>query len=79
MGQLITENEASQKWCPEARVARVVEQVDGSSVVVATNRNPGSRNPFEGARCVGSECMHWCWTEGRGPTKKGYCGLSGKN
>jgi hypothetical protein len=75
---MISENEASQKWCPEARVPRLINIAEGVEEAVAANRNPGSRNPFEGARCVGSECMHWCWTEGRGPTKKGYCGLSGK-
>jgi hypothetical protein len=75
---MISENEASQKWCPEARVGRVINIAESVEEAVAVNRNPGSRNPFEGAKCVGSACMHWCWTEGRGPHKKGYCGLSGK-
>jgi hypothetical protein len=88
MGHAITEDEAPSKWCPQSLVARHVgggQQDDdlGQAIppaVAVTNRQPGSRDPFDGSHCVGSMCMHWSWLEGtgRGPSKKGYCGLSGK-
>ncbi len=74
MGHAYTEGDALDKWCPEARVARVIE-----NVVVVVNKHPQNRDPYEGAHCVGSGCMHWVWLDGsgRGGEKKGYCGLSG--
>lgn len=83
MGQPITESEASNKWCPQTLVARTIQHASqddlpGAQTIVVVNRDPSNRDPFVGSHCVGSNCMHWSWLEGRGSTKKGYCGLSGK-
>lgn len=77
MGQAYTEQDAPMKWCPEARVASVVEMNNGVMNGVTVNRHHGRRDPFEGAHCIGSQCAHWCWLQGqRGADKKGYCGVS---
>jgi len=79
MGQAYTEHEAPKKWCPEARVASIVEMPNKVMNAVAVNRHPERRDPYEGAHCVGSVCAHWQWMTGqRGDQRKGYCGLSGK-
>ncbi len=84
MGQAVAEKEAVQKWCPEARVATVVgatervSDVGTGGMVTSVNRHPERRDPFEGAHCVGAQCMHWLWLAGGGRDKKGYCGLSGR-
>ncbi len=79
MGQSYNEVDASLHWCPEARVASIVEMANGVMNAVPVNRHPERRDPFEGAHCVGKVCAHWQWMPGgRGGTRKGYCGLSGK-
>lgn len=78
MGQAITENDAGTKWCPQTRIHVKEEVHQGLRQVVAVNRLPKSKDPFAGARCVGSLCAHWQWLAGqRGSDKKGFCGLSG--
>jgi hypothetical protein len=72
MGQAVTEHSARQNSCPEARV----ETASGN--VGAVNRQPGLRDPYVGAHCIGSRCMHWQWMASAGADKKGYCGLSGR-
>ena len=79
MGQAYTDDEAPTKWCPEARVASIVEMSNGVMNAVPVNRHPERRRPFEGAHCVGSVCAHWTWVAGqRGNDRKGFCGLSVK-
>lgn len=78
MGHAYTESEAGDHWCPEARVAVVMEVHQGLKHVTTVNRQPDSRDPFSGARCVGRLCPHWQFLGGkRTDTSKGYCGLSG--
>lgn len=48
----VTEQQASEKWCP---MVRVYNESSG-----ADNRTIGHTNP-EYARCIGSECMMWGW------------------
>ena len=77
MGQAYTHEEAPMYWCPEARVASIVEMQNGVMNAVSVNRHPERRNPFEGAQCIGSKCAHWTWMPGqRGGSRKGFCGLS---
>ena len=79
MGQAYVEDEAVLHWCPEARVASVVEMGNGVMNAVPVNRHPERRDPYEGAHCVGSVCAHWTWMPGQGRgNRKGYCGLSGR-
>lgn len=79
MGQSYSEVDAPLHWCPEARVASIVEMPNSVLNAVTVNRHPDRRDPFEGAHCVGKVCAHWQWMPGgRGETRKGYCGLSGK-
>jgi hypothetical protein len=78
MGHAYTEGEAGTKWCPEARVPVAVTVHQDLKHVTAVNRQPESRDPFAGARCVGSLCPHWQYLSGKRNTNaKGYCGLSG--
>ncbi len=77
-----TEDEARQKWCPEARMAyRSPEHWAGPVFQGAINRI--ERNGTEGIRCIASDCMHWRFgrdEDGKYPVvvPRGYCGLSGK-
>lgn len=78
MGHAYTESEAGQKWCPEARVPVIKEVHQGLLDLTSINRHPDSREPFAGARCIGSLCPHWQFlTATRSQNPKGYCGLSG--
>lgn len=80
---LLTEAEAKEKWCPQARVL---------SIGVCCNRSPGGegdRNSY----CLASGCMSWRWKDKETEKMvyrykedhpemmehyKGYCGLAGK-
>jgi len=74
MGQAVTERQASQLACPEARVAVLTD----AGATTAVNRQPNNRDPYTGAHCIGARCMHWQWMVGSGENKKGFCGLSGR-
>lgn len=58
---ILTEKEAAEKWCPQARVFRAGEAGTGNA----------------GVRCIGSACMMWEWVDQRPePTQSvGTCGL----
>lgn len=70
----VTEQQASEKWCPDARVAAGYDTSPG-------NRFPAAPNPTS-CRCIASDCMSWIWAEeavergGKAPSpgSKGYCG-----
>jgi hypothetical protein len=49
----VTEEEAKNKWCPEARVG-----VYAGNGGVSVNRNPETEDEI---RCIGSACMMWRW------------------
>ncbi len=82
----MTEQEAKTKWCPFARVGS--EQ----SGLGSLNREAKYNDAVAHARCIGSACMAWRWTERRTPAgqnpaggsfnaygeDRGYCGLAGK-
>lgn len=86
---VVTEIEATQKWCPQARIG------DGGYNAIA--------EPLKGnhtTRCVGSSCMMWRWDTTRKCIQEqsisrasyrpslyvdlpkeqwtGYCGMGGK-
>lgn len=68
----LTEDEAKQKWCPEART--VFSDGDG-----AINRTILGYGDDEGWRCLASECMAWRWQPAKTARPKwGYCGAFGK-
>jgi hypothetical protein len=76
----MTENEATQKWCPHAR-----KYHSGGSF----NRTDNDAKPG-GTHCIGSKCMAWRWVKdpliafvANGQPvpdytgEHGYCGLAG--
>lgn len=68
----MTEDEAENNWCPMARVRR------SGTDEAAANRvqwNPEEWEVMTAARCIGSCCMAWRWTNE--VTRRGYCGLAG--
>ena len=85
----VTEQEASELWCPFARVP------DGSGSTAVANRHQQSNRAV--GMCIGSRCMAWRQTEEYRPTGRkverindddtkelvdeyncvGYCGLAG--
>ena len=56
---MLTEQEAKEKWCPQA--IRPVVVSTGSTAAVGANRNQHVL-PL-GTFCVGSECMVWRWND----------------
>lgn len=63
----ITEAEATLKWCPMVRYAIGPEE----TALAAVNRNPALDTTLrwtEHARCIGSACMSWRWTQIVDPT-----------
>lgn len=64
---LRTETEASEKWCPFARIWSYTESPNGGSG--AYNRHPdgGSTNGVRaGCNCIASDCMAWQWFDREG-------------
>jgi len=69
---LVTEEQAKEMWCPEARV------IDDLSESAST-----ARLTCANTRCIASKCMWWRLdpsNEGFTPpiSLKGYCGMAGK-
>lgn len=78
----MTEDEASKKWCPFARIARrEMPDVDGLGRPMATelvggvNRDAlGKTKPFpHSCRCIASDCMAW---QHNADNSSGWCGLT---
>ena len=68
---VMTEDEAKKRWCPDARVE-----------LAASNRIPSdSLVKMPGTLCMGSQCMAWRWDRTFvtpvEPTV-GYCGRAGR-
>ena len=57
----MTEEEAKTKWCP---AYRVIVGIEGLTREYADNR--GTIPNSDTSNCIGSACMAWRWTEGRG-------------
>ena len=56
---ICTEKEASEKWCPQARMLTI-----GESGGASFNRSPFEPDPASGVHCIGSACMMWEWAQG---------------
>lgn len=54
---ILTQEEARQKWCPQARV--VHENGDGTLFTAGNSFGDGCRSVA--TRCIASECMAWKW------------------
>ena len=84
----MTEDEAKERWCPFAMVPTTLTTAE-QKLAATGNRGTAMDQPYESARCIGSECMAWRWhvqvdsehSHVKGPTvpkPDGYCGLAGK-
>lgn len=87
----MTEDEAREKWCPDARYAG--QDDDGGANRWKQNLTadePHALNPIP-CRCIASQCMAWRWQNltrhypwgsvnvgGSNDPRKGYCGRAGK-
>lgn len=83
----MTEEEAREKWCPQARVAFMERNLKGklSCLQNTTSHNrititgePSytyAINNYDSA-CVASKCMFWRWCSES--HDKGYCGRGGE-
>lgn len=71
---MITEREAKEKWCPQARVAYGKHMNDGRwhlyshqpacNAVFRNRSDDGSvKDDYHRLKCIGSECMAWRWSE----------------
>ena len=63
---LVTEEEAREKWCSEARVPGSISwQKPGGGekrmAAGAQNRGMTMGQPIDGCYCLASGCMHWRW------------------
>ena len=74
---LLTEEQAREKWCPEARVALRHHEPNSSQFWGTANYDEDEgRISF----CIASDCMMWRWGEQVADGKDarhGYCGLAG--
>jgi hypothetical protein len=68
-----TECEASLRWCPFAR--EIVELSKKATAVGNryTDQNGSDYANPAGARCIGSHCMAWHWSD----PLRGHCGIAG--
>ena len=83
---MITEEEASNKWCPFVQVADIptIGRLATNRVNVVEDFRPGSPSAQNLSRCLGSQCMAWRWLNGDGLFSgqtdvkvRGFCGLAG--
>lgn len=82
---LVTEAEASARWCPEVRLGAGSRMANG--VIVVNSNTPvcnrvdiGENTAAILGRCVGSMCMMWRWMDSNNTSpnlRRGYCGLAG--
>ena len=74
----MTEQDATQKWCPFARVA-LISYVDADSIsgMASINRETAIPEISKQCNCIASQCMAWrpIYESGNG---HGYCGLAGR-
>lgn len=74
----VTEEEATQRWCPLVRAAFTWHNEETKKIELAVggvNTSPGDRSKNPMSTCIGSRCMMW-----RASTlqkHKGFCGLAG--
>lgn len=79
MSNLLTEQEARQKWCPYTHIL----EDEHSTRYANRELAPG----IVACRCIASDCMAWRWPEGDAEKstdneedypRVGFCGLAGK-
>jgi hypothetical protein len=71
----ITEQQASQRWCPFARsYGYPSDEADASAVTVNRSRKGG---PDRWCQCLASGCMAWRWDKTVLGVQSGHCGLAG--
>lgn len=80
-----TEEEAALKWCPFARTVYVGDSGNQQQPCNRFASTMGVQANPEDARCIGSACMAWQWSDvgHHNPLTnvwerlpKGYCGLA---
>lgn len=81
---LLTEEQAREKWCPEARTAFQYREGGGGDhrdAMVVANR---AENDAPISNCIASSCMWWRWSDEPQQVlarddkhRRGYCGLAG--
>jgi hypothetical protein len=80
MTMILHKEDASEMWCPHARVkAKAMDAEDGAQVTI--NRDEDGNSGIA-TRCLGPECMAWRWSnkhneDEEGANVWGYCGLAG--
>jgi hypothetical protein len=85
-GEMLTEDEAKQKWCPMTRVldwqtAGVMIGENPAIASAAVNRVEGGSGIPVDAYCIGSDCMMWRWQQQQAnePFRPvGWCGLASR-
>jgi hypothetical protein len=74
---LLSEDEAKERWCPEARVSYLHETAE-NGVTASTYNRTWNGYELREARCLGSKCMAWRWINPAiGRQTHGYCGKAG--
>lgn len=78
----MTEEQAKKKWCPMVRAG-----LKGANTYVGINWPSGEVLDQEYAKCIGSDCMMWRWSQRPEPHQPGNnttghdgdgrCGLAG--
>lgn len=87
---ILTEEEAKQRWCPQARsVGSVLDAGNTNRIHAGYNRDHPSGNM---PACIASSCLFWRWAEEKKirdidlvtsdvvdlPPRRGFCGIAGK-
>lgn len=79
---IVTEQEAAQHWCPQARIVRneTLNTPNASHDVLIGGVNRDALSPARhdrvfphSCRCIASNCMLWRWDD----AQHGHCGLAG--
>ena len=76
----MTEQDATQKWCPFARVA-LISYVDADSIsgMASINRDTAIPELSKQCNCIASQCMAWQPDHPMlVPAGNGCCGLVGR-
>ncbi len=79
---MLTERQASDVWCPFARLPWFFERAESAIAGVSYNRT-GTGEPVDEARCLAARCAAWRWTDPEvtdEPREEwtGFCGLAGR-
>jgi hypothetical protein len=80
---MMTEREAEQKWCPQARVSGCMDEIvipAANRLMLLDDKGNGPKFPVpEMSCCIASRCMAWRWDYDQyGDATEGFCGLAGR-